>query len=202
MDNKTPITVLSEEFSKLPGVGSKTAMRMAYYYVQNKHNITPLINSLEKVYNNLEKCSISNIITNKGDNPCKYCSDDLRSRNLICIVENDTDVDYIEKSNSFKGVYHILGGLISPISNISSNDIELLSLKKRLSKKENFEIIIATNFTTEGEATGLFIRKFLKEFSNIKFSRLASGLPFGSNLEYIDSYTIGKAIDRRIEYDT
>ncbi len=203
MDNKTPISILSEEFSKLPGIGSKTAMRMAYFYVHHKHNIQPLINALEKVSSNLDKCVICNIITNKNSNPCQYCADEMRNKNLICIVENDTDVEHIEKSNSFKGVYHILGGLISPLSNISSNDIELLSLKKRLDgSTDNFEIIIATNFTTEGEATGLFIRQYLKDFNNIKFSRLASGLPFGSNLEYVDSYTIGKAIDRRIEYDS
>ncbi len=202
MDENTPISILAQEFSKLPGIGNKTALRMAYFYVQNKNNITPLISSLDNIYRSVEKCKICNLITYKDSNPCKYCADGIRNKQLICIVENDTDVAQIEKSNSFKGVYHILGGLISPLSNISHNDLEIESLKNRvINNDDNFEIIIATNFTTEGEATSLFIRQYLKDIRNVKFSRLANGLPFGSNLEYVDSYTIGKAIERRIDYD-
>ncbi len=201
MDDNNPISILAKEFSKLPGVGSKSALRMAYFYVYNKQNIKSLSNALSLVDMNIDNCIICNMIVDKKENPCKFCRDENRNKLSICILENSTDIDYIEKSGVYKGVYHILGGVISPLNNSSYSDKSLDNLKKRLNLNDKFEIIIATNFTTEGEATGSFIRSYLSGFKNIKFSRLASGLPVGSNLEYIDTYTIGKALERRIDYD-
>jgi recombination protein RecR len=196
-----PIEALAKEFSKIPGVGIKSALRMAYFYISNKSNIPQLIKSLKDLNDNVENCVICNFITDVNNNPCKYCINGDRDKKLICILESSSDVEYIENSKSFNGVYHILGALISPINNINPNDIKLEKLKERLNKTDKYEILIATNFTTEGDATAIFIKNYLKEFPNISFSRLARGLPMGSNLEYIDSYTIGKAIEKRLSYD-
>lgn len=195
------IEKLSKEFSYLPGVGEKTALKMAYFYVYHKNLVGGLINSLSNVFNNVEECSICHIITTKDNNPCNICTDERRDKHIICIVESTQDVFSIEKSNSFNGIYHVLGGLISPISGISYKDLHILDLPKRINSS-NFEILIATNLNTEGDATALFIRNLFKNNKNVKFTRLASGLPIGGDLQYTDEYTIGKAVSGRVKYES
>lgn len=195
------IEKLSKEFSYLPGVGEKTALKMAYFYVYHKNLVGGLINSLSNVFNNVEECSICHIITTKDNNPCNICTDERRDKHIICIVESTQDVFSIEKSNSFNGIYHVLGGLISPISGISYKDLHILDLPKRINSS-NFEILIATNLNTEGDATALFIRNLFKNNKSVKFSRLASGLPIGGDLQYTDEYTIGKAVSGRVKYES
>ncbi len=200
-DNIELVEKLSSEFEHLPGIGEKSALKMAYFYVYHKNLVGGLINSLSNVFNNVQECSICHIITTKDNNPCKICTDTKRDKNVICIVESTQDVFSIEKSNSFNGVYHVLGGLISPMSGVSFRDLHISDLPLRLREGE-FEVLIATNFNTEGDATALYIKNLFKGNKKIHFTRLASGLPVGSDLQYIDEYTIGKAVLGRVKYDT
>ncbi len=201
--DQDPILSLQKEFEKMPSIGAKSALRMVYFYIYNKNNIPFLEKALNDVYLNIENCNICHMITHKDKNPCVYCSDSKRNKYQICVVENTTDLLSIEKSNSYKGLYHVLGGVISPLSNIKEEDLyikDLLRRVKSINEEDSIEIILATNFTVEGDATATYIKNLLKDIHNVHFTRLASGLPAGSDLEYVDSYTIGRAIDKRSDY--
>ena len=192
---------LSKEFSYLPGVGEKSALKMAYFYVYHKNLIGGLIDSLSNVFSNVEECSICHIITSKDHNPCDICIDEKRNKALICVVESTQDVFSIEKSNSFTGVYHILGGLISPIGGVSYRDLHISDLPLRTKDRE-VEVLIATNFNAEGDATAIYIKNLFKDNNKVKFTRLASGLPVGGDIQYIDEYTLGRAVLGRVGYES
>lgn len=193
-----PLEELILYFKKLPGVGEKSAERLALSVVNftNEDN-EKFSNAIKKVNKNLQKC---NICANLTDNEtCNICVNEHRDHNLICVVEDYKSIFLFEKIGKFNGVYHILNGLISPIDGINPEDINLNSLISRCQKKDdNFELILALKPSIEGEATSLYITKVLKKH-NIKISRLSYGIPMGAEIDYLDTLTIERAIkDRQI----
>lgn len=192
-----PIIRLVQELSRLPGVGEKTATRLAIYILNSSNGYAEtLAKSLLDIKQNIKTCSIC---FNLADtNPCSICSNTERDNKIICIVENINDLAAIEKAGSYKGVYHILHGVISPLKGKGPDDIMVSELLKRVGCGDIKEVIIATNPTVDGEATALYVTKVLKPLG-IKITRLAIGIPMGSDIEYIDSATLGIAIDGRRE---
>ena len=185
---------LIDNFSKLPGIGRKTAQRLVFHLLSEKANLSfDLSNALQAIKNEIINCKICHGITEK--NPCKICSDGRRDSNLICLVESPYDVFVLEKLNSFKGRYHILGGALSPLDGVGPDDLNINSLLDRI--KEGMEVIIATNPSVEGETTALYIGKILSEV-NVSISKLARGVPVGSDLEYVDDATLIRAMEGRV----
>ena len=190
-----PIARLINEFSKLPGVGKKTAQRYAYSIIKGSDDNAKIF--AEALINAKKEVKFCEICGNYTDtSPCKICK--TRKNDIICVVKEPKDVLAIDKSNSFSGTYHVLHGTINPMANIGPNDIRIKELLQRLSNGETKEIIIATNPDVEGEATAMYIAKLLKPF-NIKVTRLAQGISMGSELEYADEVTLSKAIESRRE---
>jgi recombination protein RecR len=187
------IVQLIEAFSCFPGIGKKTAQRMAFYVLKSPPNIaSQLSQSVINMKSKIRFCSICNGITE--NNPCKICSNTKRDHSSICIVEQASDVYTFEKTNSYHGVYHVLGGVLSPLDGIGPDDLSIKSLISRV--QPNYEVVIATNPSIEGEATSLYIAKILKEKS-VKVTRLARGLPMGGDLEYLDEATLMRAMEGR-----
>lgn len=192
-----PIARLINEFSKLPGIGKRTAERLAYYIIETDkeeaYKLSAAINETKEKIKFCSKCY------NLSENElCEICSDKRRDTTTICVIERPKDIISIERTKEFKGVYHVLHGHISPMDGIGPDDIKLRELIKRARDEEINEIIVATNPTVEGEATSMYISKLLK-FSDIKVTRLAHGIPIGGNLEYTDEMTLSKAFEGRIE---
>ena len=189
------ISKLIEEFSKLPGVGTKTASRLTFYLVKNPNmDTTALGEAVLNLRNDLKYCSICHNITDQD--PCTICADESREKNILCVVEEPIDLMTIERSHSFKGRYHVLGGRLSPLEGITAADLELHSLLDRVKNEKIDEVIIATNHNVEGETTALYIHKLLAD-TKIKLTRIASGLPAGSDLEYADEVTLVRAFEGR-----
>jgi len=190
---------LIDELSKLPGIGPKTAQRLSIYLLRSPHSrIKPLGEALLNLQEGLAFCEICWHVTETT--PCLICSDQSRDRSKLCIVEDVLDVIAIEKTNQFKGLYHVLHGVLSPIDGVSADQLKLAELFDRIEKHpEITEMILATNPSLEGEATALYISRHF-ENKNIKISRIARGLPIGSDLEYADSATLGKAMQHRTDY--
>ena len=187
------IVQLIEAFSCFPGIGKKTAQRMAFHVLKSPSNIaSQLSQSVINMKSKIRFCSICNGITE--NNPCKICSNTKRDHSSICIVEQASDVYTFEKTNSYHGVYHVLGGVLSPLDGIGPDDLSIKSLISRV--QPNYEVVIATNPSIEGEATSLYIAKILKEKS-VKVTRLARGLPMGGDLEYLDEATLMRAMEGR-----
>ena len=185
---------LIDNFSKLPGIGRKTAQRLVFHLLSEKASLSfDLSNALQAIKNEIINCKICHGITEQ--NPCKICSDGRRDSNLICLVESPYDVFVLEKLNSFKGRYHILGGTLSPLDGVGPDDLNINSLLDRI--KEGMEVIIATNPSVEGETTALYIGKILSEV-NVSISKLARGVPVGSDLEYVDDATLIRAMEGRV----
>ena len=185
---------LIDNFSKLPGIGRKTAQRLVFHLLSEKASLSfDLSNALQAIKNEIINCKICHGITEQ--NPCKICSDGRRDSNLICLVESPYDVFVLEKLNSFKGRYHILGGALSPLDGVGPDDLNINSLLDRI--KEGMEVIIATNPSVEGETTALYIGKILSEV-NVSISKLARGVPVGSDLEYVDDATLIRAMEGRV----
>lgn len=178
---------------KLPGVGERTALRLAFHLLKNPNNMDALADSLMAVRNKVKACSICFSITE--EDPCSICSGN-RDAGTICVVENSQDLMAMERSNAYHGVYHVLGGAISPLSGVGPSDIRIAELLDRVSKGGVNEVVIATNFSVEGEATGLYLTKVLKPY-NVKVSRLAHGIPLGSDIEYVDAATVQWAFQSR-----
>ena len=192
------IEKLISQFSRLPGIGRKTAQRLAFHILNmDKPDVDDLANSITEAKDKIHLCEECCDLT---DNlKCNICSDERRNRNIICIVESPSDVIAMEKTREYNGLYHVLHGFISPMDNIGPEDIHLRELLMRLQRDIDIEeIILANNATVEGEATANYIARLIKP-SGIKCSRIASGLPFGSSLEYADEVTLGRAIEGRIE---
>ena len=193
--NSFPDSILQliEAFSSFPGIGKKTAQRMAFHVLRSSSNVaSQLSESVINMKSKIRFCSVCNGITE--NDPCNICSNPKRDESSICIVEQASDVYTFEKTNSYHGVYHVLGGVLSPLDGVGPDDLALESLISRV--KPGYEIVIATNPSIEGEATSLYIAKLLNDQS-VKVTRLARGLPMGGDLEYLDEATLMRAMEGR-----
>ncbi|TCP22117.1 DNA replication and repair protein RecR [Scopulibacillus darangshiensis] len=192
-----PIAKLIDSFMKLPGIGPKTAVRLAFFVVEmNEDDVMEFGRSLVNVKRKLMYCSVCQNISDRD--PCYICDDSSRDRSVICVVQEPKDVIAIEKMKDYRGLYHVLHGAISPVDGIGPEDIKVTELIKRLEDEGIKEIILATNPTIEGEATAMYISRLVKPIG-IKASRIAHGLPVGGDLEYADEVTLSKALEGRRE---
>jgi len=191
------IATLIEQFQKFPSVGPKSAQRMAFYLLRlPKNDVENLAKAIIEAKENTKTCEICYNISQSS--PCEICSSAHRDNSTICVVAESKDLIAIEKTNEYKGLYHVLQGLISPLDGIGADDIRIKELLNRLTDEEIKEIILAISPSVEGEATSLYLTKLIKPFG-IKVSRIAFGLPVGADLEYADEITIAKAIEGRHE---
>jgi recombination protein RecR len=190
------IEQLSEHFAQLPGIGRKTAHRLALYVLKmSVEEVEALAQSLRDVKTRVRACSVCANITEAD--PCVICSSDRRDRTMICVVEEPNDVMAIEKTNDFRGLYHVLGGALSPLDGIGPDDLKIGELLQRIGQGNVEEIILALNPNVEGEATTLYLSKLLKPLG-VKVTRIARGLPVGSDLEFADEATLARALEGRI----
>ncbi len=197
MEYTKPLAKLIECFQKLPSIGPKTAQRLALYLVKMpEYEVERFAQTMIEAKNTISYCEICFNMTSQS--PCEICSNQLRDKSTICVVCETKDLIAIEKTNEYKGVYHVLQGLISPIDGIGPDDIRVRELLTRVHSGNVKEIILALNPSVEGEATSLYLYKLLKPFE-IKVTRIAFGLPLGSELEYADEMTLVKALEGRQE---
>ena len=188
---------LIEELRKLPGVGRKTAERLAFYILKSqRHEADALVKAILELKEKVRLCSVCSSITEVD--PCNICSDMNREKNMLCVVEEPHDVFAIEKTREFKGSYHVLMGVLSPLDGIGPSDLKIEELLNRVRENGIREVILATNPNLEGEATAMYIAKILKPFG-MKVTRIARGLPVGGDLEYADEVTLTKSIEGRQE---
>ncbi|QXE01758.1 recombination mediator RecR [Terribacillus sp. DMT04] len=192
-----PISKLIDSFTKLPGIGPKTAVRLAFHVLSMKEDdVMDFAKALVNAKRELTHCSICGHITDQD--PCSICQDESRDGTLICVVQDPKDVIAMEKMREFNGKYHVLHGAISPMDGIGPEDINVPSLLNRLKDEEVKELILATNPNIEGEATAMYISKLVRP-SGIRTTRIAHGLPMGGDLEYADEVTLSKAMEGRRE---
>ena len=199
MANSTalPLVLLAEQFAKLPGIGMKTAQRLAYFVMSmSDEDAQAFADAIINAHSTVKECSICCNLTDSG--VCPICSDDMRDPSTICVVETPKDITAFERTNEYKGVYHVLHGLISPLDGVTPEQIRIKELLNRIKKGGVKEVIMATNPTVEGEATAMYISKLLKPLG-IKVTRLAFGLPIGGTLEFADEVTLFKALENRSE---
>ncbi len=195
--NAAPLENLIKQFAKLPGIGRKGATRMAYQILKmDKSEAMEFAKAIEKLHASIRRCSICQNFTDKEI--CHICSDERRDRSMICVVENPRDITSFEKTREYRGLYHVLHGLISPMDGIGVEELCIKELTARMGSGEIIELIMATNPTVEGEATALYLARLFKPLG-IKVTRLAYGLPVGAHLEYADEVTLAKALDGRGE---
>lgn len=188
-----------EELAKLPGIGNRTALRLALHLLrQPQADVEQLLTAIDDMKTNIHFCSICHNISDTD--VCSICSSPSRDRTTICVVENIKDVMSIENTMQYKGVYHVLGGVINPMEGIGPNDLTINSLVERLSTSEVNEVIMALSATTEGDTTNFYIYKKIKSFP-IVVTTLARGVAFGNELEYTDEVTLGRALLNRIRFD-
>ena len=186
---------LAEQFASLPGIGRKSAWRLAFHMLTlNKQQVQNFANILLAAHENIRRCGVCQNLTDKG--VCDICSDSSRNGDMICVVEGSRDIIIFEKSRSFNGLYHVLHGLISPLDGIGPDKLTIKELLKRVDDGGVSEVILATSPTIEGEATAMYISKLLKPL-NVVTSRLAYGVPVGGELQYADEMTISKALENR-----
>ena len=191
-----PLIRLIEELQRLPGIGPKGAQRLAFYILKTpREQADRLVDAVRDVKEQVTYCSECNNITDVD--PCVFCSNPDRDRHLICVVEEPQNVSGIEKTREFKGVYHVLMGAISPLQGIGPDDLKIKGLLARVNAGVT-EIILATNPNVEGEATAIYLARLLKPLG-VKVTRIAMGVPVGSDLEYADEYTMHKALEGRRE---
>lgn len=192
-----PIAKLIESFSRLPGIGPKTAARLAFYVLRMKEeDVIDFAKALVNVKRNLSYCSICCNITDTD--PCRICSDKSRDVSAICVVQEPKDLVAMERTREFRGQYHVLNGAISPMDGMGPDDIRIAELVRRLGDEQVQELILATNPNIEGEATAMYLSRLVKPFG-IRVTRIAHGLPVGGDLEYADEVTISKALEGRRE---
>lgn len=193
-----PLENLIYELSKLPGIGEKSAERILYYILeQDKNEAHSLAEAIVDAAENIEECSICHNYTD--DDPCEICNDDTRDKTTICVVESPRDVASMEKTNSYNGLYHVLHGTVRPTSGIFPSDLRFDSLVRRVNEGGIKEVIIATNPTTDGDTTAMYIQEALRD-TGVLMTRIAHGIPVGGNLEYYDELTIGTALKNRVNY--
>jgi recombination protein RecR len=197
-----PVTKLIDELKRLPSIGHKSAQRLAFHIMRAPEaDLERLIGALREVKQKIVLCSICNNLTEVD--PCRFCASPMRDHSVICVVEEPHSLVAVEKTRSFKGVYHVLHGSLSPIRHIGPSELQLANLLPRLKPENNDgvavkEVILATNPTTEGEATANYISRLLKPLG-LRVTRIAMGMPVGSDLEYVDEVTMDKALANRHE---
>ena len=191
------VTVLIEELMRLPGVGEKTAQRLAFHLLKaSKQEAEALGRAILHVKDTIKRCSGCNGITE--EDPCAFCSDPRRDRTLLCVVEDPADIYAFEKLREYRGLYHVLGGALSPLEGVGPEDLAIPQLVARLRGGEITEVILATNPNLEGEATAMYLSKVLRPLA-ARVTRLAHGLPIGGDLEYADEVTLLKSLEGRRE---
>ncbi len=191
------VNKLINEFEKLPGIGHKSAVRLAFYVLESPLDVAQnMASTIIDAKNKVKFCSVCYNITE--NDPCDICSNKKRDDSVICVVENVKDVVAMEKTHEYKGLYHVLHGSISPMNNITAGDIKIKELLERLKDDKIKEVILATNPTIEGEATAMYISRLIKPLG-ITVTRIAHGIPVGGDLEYTDEITLIKALEGRRE---
>jgi len=191
----TTLEKIIKGLSRLPGIGRKSAARIAYWLLKSDPNIArQLAEQLQTLHSSIKKCSVCGNYTEQD--PCAICSNPNRDHSLICVVENPQDVQTIEETREYDGLYHVLGGAISPMNGVGAEDLTIGQLMQRVSDKRVREVILATNPTVEGDTTALYLQRMLKD-RGISVSRLASGLPVGGDLEYADRMTLARSLKGR-----
>ena len=192
------IDELTESFSRLPGIGKKSAGRLVNYILRaDAGDVKKFASQLNSLQEKIKPCSICGTWTE--DDPCPICTDSLRDRSIICVVEQPQDVATIESSHEFSGLFHVLGGVIAPLEGVGPDQLNIQTLLKRLSDGSVKEVIIATNPTVEGDTTALYLQRMIAAAAGIKVTRLASGLPVGGDLEYADKLTLARSFRGRTE---
>jgi recombination protein RecR len=188
---------LIEELRKLPGIGAKSAQRLAFHILRSSaDDAEALAEAVREVKARLQLCSICNNITDVD--PCLYCASPTRNQRLVCVIEEPTNISTIEKTRSYNGVYHVLHGTLSPLHGVGPEHLRTTNLQARVSRGEIDEIILATSPTVEGEATAHYLAEILRH-KNMRISRIATGVPAGSDIEYADEVTMTRAIEGRRE---
>lgn len=187
-----PLSDLIAQLARLPGIGPKTAGRLAFYLLQNPQTALSLAEAIEDAQKKITECSVCCNFTDRD--PCPLCSSEQRDRGLLCVVEQPRDVVALEKTREYKGLYHVLHGVLSPMDGIGPDQLTIAKMLKRLDGVK--EVVMALNPTVEGEATALYLARLLKPMG-IKVTRLAHGLPVGGDLEYADEVTIARALEGR-----
>ena len=193
----SPLQNLIDEFRRLPGIGNKTAQRLAYYVLNlPKEKAERFANAILEAKDKITYCKVCQNLSDKDE--CSICSNPSRDHSVICVTESPKDVMQMERTNEFKGVYHVLHGAISPMDNVGPDDIRIKELMTRIAQGNVKEVIMATNPNLEGETTAMYISKLIKPFG-VKVTRIAYGVPVGGELEYADEVTLSKALQWRIE---
>ncbi len=188
---------LIDQFKKLPGIGAKSAQRLAFHVLRTpREDAERLISAIRDVKDRVTYCTTCNNITDVD--PCPLCTDSRRDHRVICVVEEPQNVNVVEKTGGFKGVYHVLMGTISPLEGVGPDDLKIKGLLARIGTGGVDEVILATNPTVEGEATAIYLARLLKPMG-IRVTRIAMGIPVGSDLEFTDDLTMGKALEGRRE---
>lgn len=188
---------LIDQFKRLPGIGAKSAQRLAFHVLRTpREDAERLCDAIREVKDRVTYCSTCNNITDVD--PCEYCTDTARDHRVICVVEEPQNVNVIEKTGGFRGVYHVLLGALSPLQGVGPDDLKIKGLLSRVGGDTIEEIILATNPTVEGEATAIYLARLFKPLG-VRMTRIATGIPVGSDLEYADELTMGKAMEGRRE---
>ncbi|MBE2278750.1 MAG: recombination protein RecR [Ignavibacteriaceae bacterium] len=198
MQIAAPLQAVIDELSKFPGIGSKTARRLALYLLKRDiSEIESLIGAISDLKHKLGFCT--KCFNLSESELCVICANPSRDNTILCVVEDITDVISIEKSSEFNGVYHVLGGVLSPLNGVTQDDLKIKELSERVMRGGIYEVILALNPDTEGETTSLYLARLYKDLG-IKITRLAKGLPVGGNIEFADEATVGKAVKGRLPY--
>lgn len=194
-DYAPPVTRLIDELKRLPGIGQKTAQRLAFFLLRSdRDQALALSDAIREAKERIRQCSVCNNITDTD--PCFFCTSPSRNKSLVCVVEEATNIQAVERTRQFSGMYHVLGGALSPLQGIGPDQLHIKSLIERLKSGMVEEIIIATNPTAEGEATAVYLSKLIKPLG-VRVTRIAMGIPVGSDLEYADEVTMLKAMEGR-----
>jgi len=192
-----PLARLIEHLQRLPGIGAKSAQRIAFHLLKTpRADVEQLADAMRDVKDRVTYCSVCSNITDAD--PCFYCASPDRDRRLICVVEEPANVGAVEKTRGFRGLYHVLMGALSPLHGVGPDDLKIKSLLARVADGSVEEIIVATNPTVEGEATAIYLAKLIKPLG-VRVTRIAMGVPVGSDLDYTDEITMGKAMEGRRE---
>jgi recombination protein RecR len=197
-DYAAPLESLIEEFKKLPGIGTKSAQRLAFHIIRTSRNeAEKLAQAILQLKEAIRYCSVCNNITDVD--PCRYCTDPSRDRSVICVLEEPHNLISIEKTREYRGLYHVLLGVLSPLQGIGPDQLKIKGLMDRVKTGEVKEIILATNPNVEGEATALYLSKLIKPLE-VKVTRIAMGVPVGGDLDYADEVTVSKALEGRRDF--
>ena len=197
MSRTDPLARLVEELQRLPGIGAKTAQRLAFHILKTPRDVVDaLVEAMHVVKDRVTYCSACNNITDQD--PCWYCTTDTRDRRVICVVEEPENVTAVERTRDFKGLYHVLMGALSPLQGVGPDDLKIHGLLTRVGEGGVEEVIVATNPNVEGEATAIYLARLLKPLG-VKVTRIAMGVPVGSDLDYADEFTMHKAMEGRRE---